>query len=1002
MKPKSIHIRTENAQDLFTDREEPRAAFWDIYNNILPGEIETLHFYGVGGIGKTTLLKKIADEVVEKDSNQNVVIYCFDKDQSKENFLFALSRQIMQRCKKAEFPLFDYAFSCMLKQAGCTEIEIENHLKSNNGAFLTPQSLISPLANLLPVGGGAVEAVSNTLYDKIVERIKEKKKHSGEDANYVYKIEMSTNDELIKDMHKYFAHDVLEYFEGLEKPFVIMLDGYEFLVNYLKQGELSFLADDWLCGNDGLVCMLPNVIWVVAGREMLTWDDEILSKERKHLLGNLSELDALGYFEKAGIAEEGLRNGLYELTAGVPVYMDLCCDIYTRLKMDGGVVILDDFGKDTRDLAKRFYQNMEPMQQKAFSFLCCLPHSWTDKEVFSICEFEDSDVDYSFCLHSSLDTLKKLSLIEKVDNSFKIHEITRNIVVENVNSNIRSGIINAVMTYYHKEIDNKEINKREKGIVILDMLNYIVLMTEYVELPYEEWEWLFDNSCMLIDFGIFEQLINAFDRLIITLKDDKERLLFERAKARVYYGALDYNKSYELNMAVYEKSIRLLGERHINTLKAKHNISACLSNLGRYEESYVMRKKLYAEKRMILGENHKSTLLTLGDLSVSCYRTGRIEEAVEVTEKAYTCYVKEYGVDNSGAIFKKAQMASAYRYAGEYQKENKLRNEIYKNRIENDGEFDSRTIEALQNLGCSYLRLGDSATALEMIRTALDRKKEIFGETHPKVFGAMSDLARCYVEMGMYSEAITEYLRVIELKKEVYGYDSQVTMLTRVDLAYSLIQNHEYGKAKDLCEENLKVLEERLEDNNPLILQVKHDLSSSYRGLGDYDKALEYGVEAYEGRKKVLGEYHPETLKSLNNIANDYMKLDQIDKAIDIAEKVVALKKKALGEKHPSTLLSMNNLCLYFRLSGRNEDSIKMLLSLIDIEERVHGNRHPITIKSYALLASSYKENGEYDKSRELFEKVYSLRREILGESHPDTLSTLEDLNRIREVCKDI
>ncbi|HOO63135.1 MAG TPA: hypothetical protein PK364_04325, partial [Synergistaceae bacterium] len=65
----------KTAAYLFTDREEPVEAFWKNYEAIKaikkgsPDDRavpRVLNYYGIGGIGKTTLLKKLMVEMREK------------------------------------------------------------------------------------------------------------------------------------------------------------------------------------------------------------------------------------------------------------------------------------------------------------------------------------------------------------------------------------------------------------------------------------------------------------------------------------------------------------------------------------------------------------------------------------------------------------------------------------------------------------------------------------------------------------------------------------------------------------------------------------------------------------------------------------------------------------------------------------------------------------------------------------------------------------------------
>ena len=64
-------VETDNteyltAEELFTDREEPRKAFWDMYNSMEKGCSDVITYYGTGGIGKTRLLEQLCYEIKEK------------------------------------------------------------------------------------------------------------------------------------------------------------------------------------------------------------------------------------------------------------------------------------------------------------------------------------------------------------------------------------------------------------------------------------------------------------------------------------------------------------------------------------------------------------------------------------------------------------------------------------------------------------------------------------------------------------------------------------------------------------------------------------------------------------------------------------------------------------------------------------------------------------------------------------------------------------------------
>ena len=65
---KEDDVKIIKATREFTDREEPRKAFWEKYNSVNDKEIKVISYYGFGGIGKSTLLLKLKDELLEKES----------------------------------------------------------------------------------------------------------------------------------------------------------------------------------------------------------------------------------------------------------------------------------------------------------------------------------------------------------------------------------------------------------------------------------------------------------------------------------------------------------------------------------------------------------------------------------------------------------------------------------------------------------------------------------------------------------------------------------------------------------------------------------------------------------------------------------------------------------------------------------------------------------------------------------------------------------------------
>lgn len=99
-----------------------------------------IHYYGEGGIGKSTLLKKIMDDLI-KQENHNVIMYSFEATQDKADFLSAMAREIGARIPDADFSIFYHTYTTYLKSLKMSEEEIEQKLTTNKSGVYVTESL---------------------------------------------------------------------------------------------------------------------------------------------------------------------------------------------------------------------------------------------------------------------------------------------------------------------------------------------------------------------------------------------------------------------------------------------------------------------------------------------------------------------------------------------------------------------------------------------------------------------------------------------------------------------------------------------------------------------------------------------------------------------------------------------------------------------------------------------------------------------------------------------
>ena len=391
-----IKFRTQEssvpqATRVFTDREEPRKAFWKCYDQfkenmlkVVPNERKpkVLVYYGVGGIGKSSLLRQLIKEMDEAATAKSIgqplhVYFDFNLKQEPRAVLEALRNKLSDDYGFT-FPRFDEGCYVYAKKIG------ENRDRPEVKSFIERSETLRfafEAVEDIPIVGSA--SLLARLADRAIAAFRNMKVKNREELK---NIESKSAEELLDELPVLFARDIDMNMGDKDEPLVIFLDTYERLVNEMATIGFPLNNDLWLRGDkdykNGLIVNAPRVFWVIAGREELKWQDwkDLLEQQR---LGDLSETDAKNFLQHAGIEDAELLDGIYKLTNGTPVYLDLCVDTFLSLIGKGKVPRIEDFGNNIDTLIERFVRYMDDLRQEMVSMLSCLG-VWSDEMALEI------------------------------------------------------------------------------------------------------------------------------------------------------------------------------------------------------------------------------------------------------------------------------------------------------------------------------------------------------------------------------------------------------------------------------------------------------------------------------------------------------------------------------------------------------------------------------------------------------------------------------------------
>lgn len=1022
------------AVEVFTDREEPRKTFWKLYREMQSGEFKVLHFYGTGGIGKTSLLKKIQLEL-EEEKITSYFSYSFENIKPKAEILADFSRILGERLPGIKFPVFEYAYLRYKQMSGEDVADLK---EKRSRTFLDGKRagmVMKVLAEFVPYGSQMSDAVKGGA--RVSKRLFQKyEQTAGKDSDIFESINNSNSVEILRNLQQYFAYDVFDYFKELKDPFVIMLDGYEGLVNKLEKGDKAVNDDLWLREEDSLIRSMPNVIWVVAGRERLEWSKDLLDPKNAHLIGDLSERDSIDFFKNSGVSDEKLCMGLYKLTSGTPVYMDLCIKTYKgilRKKGENYTPAIEEFGHNTEELAARYLRDMTITEQNLVKLISCLPNIWNDAMVETIAR--KLKIDFSY---GEYRLIKELSLVENDVNEpeyYKLHETFRKVVVAQIEEEELRDMAAEVAFYLTDEIENMSGNDPKLYSRVVTLVAYLKQYKNLLSLPEYALKELLDDVDML--GGVIEL------DLLLDLARDIQCVMGEMCEAEVFdrYSMKGYNLLVKLLHRGYRlEEARPLAEGNYQAMKDEKILNGvdtfeiileyaavCMKSgdYTRAEELCDEALQIAEENEKISLDNRVELLAVLHKTLVGKGETDRLkeveEERIRMCKKAYERWIEEYGESYSGLGYYLTCLYNAYVDAERYEEALDAAEEDYRLFVR-DSKADGleELVYHKRRAHCLYC-LGRQEESLEAERQWHQAGYEYFGEDHPYTWEAKRSMANSLYDAKAYAEAAKLYRQVYEGYLSKVGEDSWSTLSVLRDMADALWMSDEEDGVVEMY---LKVYDYALKnfgENDEDTLDVQSSLAECYRYLGETKQAIEWFGILSDSYIRVYGREEECTVWACGELAHLLRQTGELEEASALYEENIKIMERAENpdkllmaeycyyagkyrvsaeqvesgaaylEKAQALILETNPengllIAVRFRLSfayvvsERAEEAIALLEQVIASRTARWGTEHESVIDATSLLAVAHEKTENYEKAKELAKWCYETDIRKYGE----------------------
>lgn len=486
------------------------------------------YLYGDGGIGKTYICKMLQEQISTL-SQESQVVYKIYYDLAKRGDFPAkiadLSVLIKDCFDNQEiFPIFNYAYNVYISKVGERQNNFKEQVSSERGVVDTAISIVSCIPGLSNAAD-VVTAGKNIF--SLIQKYK-KNKQTIENFHIIDKLPL---EELKVRLDWYFAKDLNNYFEQYpEVRLIVILDTFEnFIYRDLKNGK-TLNPTEWLFGKTGIIRLLQNTFWVIAGREDIDWklyDSE--SHEitfRKIKVEKPDRLIVEQYLVDAGLDSCSAKE-ITKSTHCYPLHFGMCLDLFFKSwnehlqEYQKSIELLDDckpgagevaeiiqLVKDSSIVSDRVLGYFNKQERDVIFTLACLKQ-WND-DILSEVIWKHFPSNFTF-----YESIKGFSFIKKQGDIYEFQTDTLQELVINCPNLIKRNLISSILTALGEEGEFYHL-----------LVQSLVHITLYYQTEMNSWgtvlEYLYEGMYSFLRSNLFGVVDDSCEKFLRMLQDSNQ------------------------------------------------------------------------------------------------------------------------------------------------------------------------------------------------------------------------------------------------------------------------------------------------------------------------------------------------------------------------------------------------------------------------------------------------------------------------------------------------
>ncbi|OTB19701.1 hypothetical protein K445DRAFT_52537 [Daldinia sp. EC12] len=332
------------------------------------------------------------------------------------------------------------------------------------------------------------------------------------------------------------------------------------------------------------------------------------------------------------------------------------------------------------------------------------------------------------------------------------------------------------------------------------------------------------------------------------------RLTSQHNLAEAYLENGQIQEAINLFEYVVQINKERLQETHPDRLTSQHNLACAYMKNGQIQEAINLFEYVLQIRKATVKETHPNRLTLQHNLACAYMKNGQIQEAINLFEyvvQIRKATLKEIHPDQ---LTSQHNLAEAYLENGQIQEAINLFEYAVQIRKATLKEIHPDRLASQHGLACAYMKNGQIQEAINLFEYVVQIGKATLKETHPHRLTLQHSLAYAYLENGQIQEAINLFEYVVQIGKATLKKAHPDLLASQHELAEAYLENGQIQEAINLFEYVVQIRKVILQETHPNRLASQHNLACGYLENGQIQEAICLLEQVVEIKRTTLDE----------------------------------------------------------------------------------------------------------------------------------------------------